>query len=305
MNIPSIDTNLLAQLATILEERSVTRAAERLNLTQPAVSNALARARELLNDPLLVREGRNLVPTPLALQLEPMLEDLMIDLRGIMELAHPVDPSDVDRTFTLACADNVMAGDLANMTANLRRDLPFATLRVVSIDYFLARDGLVTGLVDCVMGPPGSLPGMRFETLYSEFGRIALRNELLQSCAPTQEAFNEAEHVDVHITMGKGGEVHSVFEQVLLCNKLSRKVRVIVPTFTAAAYLAAQSELWACLPERFANTMRTHLPLQVWPLPFDCPQFDTAMMWHPRTDRDPASKYFRSVLKASFRSHND
>jgi len=300
MNISSIDTNLLIQLAVILEERSVTRAAEILNLTQPAVSNALSRARELLDDPLLVREGRSLIPTPFALHLKPMLADLLIDLKGIIDAAHPMAPGDVDRTFTLACADNVMAGDLSRMAAALRKNLPHASLRVVSIDYFLAHDGLVSGLVDCVMGPPDSLPGMSAETLYSETGCIVRKKTSGPGYAPSREDFMEARHVDVHITMGKGGHIHSVFEQLLCHHQLIRNVDVTVPTFTAAAFLSAQSGLWACLPERFAHTISETLPLQVWPLPFKCPQFETGMIWHPRTDRDAACGYFRSALQSVF-----
>ncbi|WP_437974068.1 LysR family transcriptional regulator [Sorangium sp. So ce295] len=133
VNLSTIDLNLLHVLAVTLEERSATRAARRLGVTQSAVSNALARARELLGDPLLVRDGRGMAPTPAADELLPELAAAMGQLRSMIEHRRVFDPRSSTRELTLACADNSQIADVPPVAAALAREMPLARLRVVSV----------------------------------------------------------------------------------------------------------------------------------------------------------------------------
>lgn len=297
MNISSIDLNLLGTLTVVLEEGNVTKAAHRLNLTQAAVSNALARARDLMKDPLLIREGRGMVPTPIAQELLPHLRRLIAEAKGVMEKAIPSDPRKIERCFTIACADNQLVCDVPAVTKLLAQRMPRCSLRVVSVDFLLSNNGLAEGNVDASIGPPGSLPGMHSHPLYEEIGVVAVRkNHPSIKKRLTKAAFNSAEHVDVLVTMGQGGRIHSIFERLLLSHGLHRTVRVSLPSFAAAAFLVGSTDCVACLPNRLATALSKTQPIRLLPLPMPCPAFASALIWHERTSHDSASQHFRQVL---------
>ncbi len=138
MNISGIDLNLLPVLAAVLEESNVTKAAKRLNLTQSAVSNSLARARLILGDPLLVRDGRRLVPTPMSRELLPMLQRMLLQVENVFQAAAPQNPLEIEREFTLACADNQCISDVDHVARLLMQQMPRCSLRVVTIDFVWA-----------------------------------------------------------------------------------------------------------------------------------------------------------------------
>lgn len=120
----------------------------------------------------------------------------------------------------------------------------------------------------------------------------------------TPEVFNHEEHIDVLVTLGKGGAVHSVFAKVLAQHGLDRKVKAAVPSFAAAAHLASQTDLIACLPTRASQMLASRLPLRLLPLPVKLPPFPLALHWHERTQHDPASRYFRSLVIETLRAND-
>src|SRR6185503_6152790 len=155
MNLSSIDLNLFAVLGAVLAERSVTRAARQLSVTPPAISNSLARLRELLGDPLVVRSGRGLAPTPLAEELSPILDSALAQLHGILNAKRGFVPGETTRTFTLAAADSNQLHDVPSVVAAFATELPRAKLRIVSSDYLVSSDGLTTGEIDAAFGVAG------------------------------------------------------------------------------------------------------------------------------------------------------
>src|SRR5262249_36196804 len=143
------------------------RAAERLHVTPSAVSNSLARLRELLGDPLVVRSGRTVVPTPFARELAPEVGAAVETLRAILGSRHEVDAEACTRAFTLASADNI--GILPNIAARFARIMPRASLRVVTLDHAVASGGLASGDIDVLLGlPPTVPPEIRSEPAYSD-----------------------------------------------------------------------------------------------------------------------------------------
>jgi len=156
MNLASIDLNRLLVLHAVLSERSVTRAAAALHVTPSAVSNALARLRATFDDPLLVRSGRGLVPTPRATVLAPQLADAVAAMARVVDDQSNFDPARSTRTFTLACSDAEQISEVPRIAAACARKLPHARLRVMSVDQLKSRGGLAGG-----EGRRGDCPGAR------------------------------------------------------------------------------------------------------------------------------------------------
>src|SRR5262245_25615434 len=297
VNLSAIDLNLFLVLHAVLEERSATRAASRLHVTQSAVSNALARLRQLLGDPLVVRSGRGLVPTPRAEQLAPLVRDvadriaLALDRRGFV-------PEETTRTFTIALADSHQAVDVPRIAPLFAARLPRATLRVVSTDYLAATDGLTSGDVDVAFTPAQALqPGMRSRVLFEEHGALVVRRDHPQVRGRmTRELFNALPHIDVHVVLGRPGTGHRVAQRGWEHAHVHRRVVLTVPYFMTAAMAAAATDCVAALPDRMADLCVRLLPLKRVEAAFTLPSLTTVMVWHERTDADPGATLFRQIV---------
>lgn len=300
MNLSTIDLNLLLVLHVVLEESSVARAAKRLNVTSPAISNALKRLRAALRDPLFVRRGRGLVPTPHVLALAPTLA---ASLQGLQRVVHGGQHNlrDLDRTFTLALEDGQQVTRLGAIVRELADAMPRAHLRVVSVDVLIASGGLSGTEVDVVVGPPAHEPGLTHEVLFEESATLVVRRDHPRVAARlSKKRFCEERHVDVHIAMGRGGRGHRMAEDALSRLGLVRDIAVTVPTFTAAACLASRTDLIAGIPSSLAKACREALSLRMvrGPLPgFTMPM---AMSWHERTESDAGARAFRDVMRRAY-----
>jgi DNA-binding transcriptional LysR family regulator len=303
VNLSSIDLNLFLVLHAVLEERSATRAAARLHVTQSAVSNALARLRLLLGDPLVVRSGRGLVPTPRAEELEVLLREvaerlaLALDRRGFV-------PENSARTFTIGLADSYQACDVPRIAQAFAARLPRAVLRVVSADYLAATDGLTNGDVDLAFAPMQTVqPGMRSSVLFEEQGALVVRRDHPRvRRRMTRELFNALPHVDVHVALGRPGTGHRVAQRQWEHARVRRRVVLTVPYFLIAAMAAAQTDCVAALPDRVADLCIRLLPLKRVAATFPMPRLTTVMVWHERTDADPGARFFRQLVAEAVHS---
>jgi DNA-binding transcriptional LysR family regulator len=297
VNLSSIDLNLFLVLHAVLEERSATRAAARLNVTQSAVSNALARLRRLMDDPLVVRHGRGIVPTPRAEELAPLLREatdrlaLAIDRRGFIAM-------ETTRTFTIALSDNYQASEVPRIAHALAARMPRATLRVVSTDYLAASDGLASGDIDVAFSPEQAVqPGMRSAALFEERAALIVRRDHPRvRTRMTRELFNELPHVDVHVVLGQPGTGHRVAQRGWERAHVRRRVVLTVPYFIIAAMAAAETDCVAALPSRMADLCVRLLPLKQVQATFPLPRMNTVMVWHQRTDEDRGAKLFRDIV---------
>ena len=236
MKLSSLDLNLLLVLHTLLEESSVSRTARRLNVTSSAVSNALARLRGALGDPLFVRSGRGVVPTPRALEMK---DALATAIRTLEQTIAPedLDPTLTQREFTLALSDYEQVTRLPGLVAEMSRVMPRARLEVISIDTLLSRGGLESGAASATMTPqPG--PDLHSQHLYDERGALVVRagHPLLRKRRRRREYFETLRHVDVHVALGARGRGHAMAEQEFEEHRVRRNVAVTVPSFTAAAW---------------------------------------------------------------------
>jgi DNA-binding transcriptional LysR family regulator len=298
MNLSAIDLNLLWVLHVVLEERSVARAAARLHVTSPAVSNSLARLRDALGDPLLVRSGRGLAPTPRALELAPSIA------RAVAELQHALDggaafvPGETTRTFAIACSDSDQITGVPLIAAELARHMPAARLRAVSIDEFEAGGGLLQGDAEAVIAPAHPLPpGVHAADLGVEQGVLVVRRDHPSARGRlTRERFNALRHVDIWLALGRAGIGHGSVEAFFERHGLRRDVAVVVPSFTAAAMVAAGTDLVAGMPRRLAERFLSVLPLRLLELPVPPMEFPMQLLWHDRTHADAGSQFFRELV---------
>jgi DNA-binding transcriptional LysR family regulator len=305
VNLSDLDLNLLLVLHAVLDERSATRAAARLHVTQSAVSNALARLRLLLGDALVVRNGRGLVPTPRAEELAPLLRDtverlaLALDRRGFVA-------AESTRTFTISLADNYQACEVPRIARAFAARLPRATLRVVSADYLVATDGLANGDVDLTFAPAQAVqPGMRSLVLFEEGAALLVRRDHpLVRKTMSRALFNALPHIDVHVVLGRPGTGHRVAQQQWEQARVHRHVALTVPHFLIAAMAAAETDCVAAVPERLAAVCLKLLPLKKATAAFPLPRLTTVMAWHERTDADPGTTCFRQLVADAVRGGN-
>jgi DNA-binding transcriptional LysR family regulator len=296
MSLAALDLNLLLVLQTVLAERNVARAARRLSVTPSAVSNALARLRVALDDPLTTRSGRGIVPTPRAAALEPVLARALADI-DLAVRGQKFEPKKSDREFTLAVADAGQLARLPRIVAALAETMPRASLRVVSVDTLHAAGGLASTAVDLAIGAGEHTTGVRAEPLYEE--RIVLVARAGHPAAKTRvtkKALAALRHVEVQVVPGRGSRPLAASYAAL---GVMREIAVVVPTFTAAAAVVSATDLVASLPATLVDVFGARFGLRVVATPLRPFTTTINLLWHERTEHDPALRAFRELVKGA------
>jgi DNA-binding transcriptional LysR family regulator len=297
VSLSSLDLNLLLVLDTVLAERSVARAARRLHVTPSAISNALARLRLALGDPLVTRQGRGVVPTPRAAELAPALARVMTELDRA--IAHgPFDAQSCRRTFTLAMADAGQVARLPGIVSALARKMPNARLRVVGIDSLVSLGDLAATEVDLHLGVKATGPGIHAEPLLDEQVVLVARRAHPQRARKlSRRGLASLLHVGVEMAPGRGfrDPIAAVYTRA----GIERTVAVTVPTFTAAAAVAATTDLVATLPASLLSVHGASLGLRAVDGPVPVHKVTMALCWHERTHTDPAMSAFRELVRGA------
>jgi DNA-binding transcriptional LysR family regulator len=282
------DLNLLVTLDVLLAEGSVAGAARRLRLSPSAMSRALARLRETTGDPLLVRAGRGLVPTPRALELRDRVGLLVQDGRAVLRPAEKLDLQRVVRTFTLRTSDGFVENFGPDLLARVAEEAPGVRLRFVQkLDRYSTslRDGTVdleTGVVGVMTGPE-----VRAQALFRDrFIGVVRKGHPLGKGTVTPRRYAAGGHIG----LDKGQ-----IEEALKPLGLERKIVTIVGGFSTALALARTSDLIASVPERHTGNLRAGM--HSFPLPVAVPEIAVSLLWHPRLDADPAHRWLRGVVR--------
>jgi DNA-binding transcriptional LysR family regulator len=223
----------------------------------------------------------------------------MTDLQAAVDGAAFV-PEKSTRRFTLAWSDAQTIAHLPALLPRFEQHLPNATLRIVTVDFLIATNGLALGEVDAAVGPEQAVhPPLLYESMYSEEIVLAARRDHAKvvGCL-LREQFDEIEFVDIQLALGQGGVGNLLMTDLLARHGLSWRVGLVVPEFTAAAHAAAVSDYVVGLPARAARAFCEFLPLQLIELPafLNRPTLKMALLWHPRTDEDPGARYFRRLV---------
>ena len=302
MNIYNFDLNLLRVLDALLRERNVSRAAERLSLSQPAVSNALNRLRELLDDPLLVRVGRAMQPTPRALSLETPIRDALQQIEHTLNAGDFFDPATSRQRFVIAVTDYVELICMPALMAHLAQVAPGMQLAIEHLTPSLPAEALDTGAIDLAVGRFPDVP-TRFHSRRwaSETLNVALRNEHpLVVEGLDLPAFLRLRHLWVH-----GGQTRGMVDQWLEDHDLEREVVYTTPNYLQAAHIVASSDLAAVLPTGLARHFAKLLPLQLFDLPFDLGTFQLDIVSVAQRERDAALQWLIEQIVAVAENGND
>jgi DNA-binding transcriptional LysR family regulator len=293
MSIP--DLNLLVTLDVLLAEGSVARAARRLRLSPSAMSRALARLRETTGDPLLVRAGRDLVPTPRALELRERVSQLVQDAEAVLRPAEQLDLGQLVRTFTLRASEGFVENFGADLIARVGEQAPGVRLRFMSKpdkDSTSLRDGSVD-LETGVVGNGGAMgPEVRAQGLFRDrfVGVVRMGHALSQGeITTTRYAAGR------HVLVSRRGLEEGPIDEALKPFGLEREIVTIVGGFSAALALARASDLIASVPERHTENLRAGM--FSFSLPVSAPEITVSLLWHPRLDADPAHRWLRGCVR--------
>jgi len=296
-DLARIDLNLLVALSALLAERSVTRAAVRLGLSQPAASRALARLRETFGDPLLVRTRDGLVPTPRAAALEAPLGRLLDDVGDLVRRPE-FDPATARGRFAVATVDYVDAVLLPALAEALRARAP--RIDLVSLpsprDPAVALAALAEGRWDLQAmrfddaAPAGILRQRLFE---DDLVCLLRRGHPALASGLTAEAFAALDHVLITVTDDRPGPV----DDALAAMGLARRIAVRVPHFLAAPLVAARTDAVLTMPRRLARMFADWLPVDLAEPPLPLAGFAISQFWHERRHGDPAHAWLRALAR--------
>jgi DNA-binding transcriptional LysR family regulator len=287
------DLNLLSTLDVLLAEGSVAGAARRLRLSPSAMSRALTRLREATGDPLLVRAGRALVPTPHALALRERVAPLVQEAEAILRPAQEPRLGALVRTFTLRTSEGFVENFGPALLARVAAEAPGVQLRFVpkaSKDLAPLRDGSVdleTGVVG-----PATGPEVLAQALFRDrFIGVVRRRHPLSRQRVTVTRYASGSHISVSRGLGPD-PIDAALKEA---GHTRRIVAIVAGGFQTALALARASDLVATVPERHTGTLRAGL--HSFALPFRAPEITVSMLWHPRLQADPAHRWLRACVR--------
>jgi len=288
------DLNLLPIFVALMEERSVTRAAERLGMTQPALSNALARLRLMLNDQLFIRERYGIQPTAIALELAPGISDALASLDDAVLGQQVFDPGSAKQLFTIAPNGYVEFVIVPALVAKLAQVAPGIKLRLTPYGNDLTETGVVSGTTAVVLGritdPPDNLVVQHLMDEGLDCVVRAGHREVGETISRAQ--FEAMKHVNVV----PPGRMRAGLFQALAQQSLRREVALSVTNFFAVAEMIAVTDYVATLPRLICQRLAQDSRLRVLPAPVDLGSFPVEMAWHVRYRHDPAHRWLRSLV---------
>jgi DNA-binding transcriptional LysR family regulator len=290
MNVRDIDLNLLRVFDAVLGERRVTAAAARLGLTQPAVSNALARLRALFGDPLFVRTPGGMDATPFARELAAPVRQALALLESALAHGPGFDPATSARSFRLYMSDLGQIEFLPPLVERVQREAPGVRLEAVGIEVEDIGAALAAGTLDLAIG---FLPGLRAPIRRTPLFRdpyLCLMRADHPITALTKKRFLNASHV---LVTYRGG--HHVIEEALERAGISRRIALRVPHFTVVPMVLERSDLILTLPARVARVYEKRGRFKALPPPVPIPPADVGVHWHERFEADAGNRWLRAL----------
>ncbi len=290
------DLNLLVTLNVLIEEASVTRAAERLDMSAPSLSRALSRIRTTVGDPILVRAGRNLVPTPRALELRDRVRQLVEEAGALLRPEGALTIASLDRQFTIRANEYFSGAFGADLLARLREEAPLVTLRFAP-EGEADDDALREGRIDLDIGALRAMgPEVRVQTiLRDQYRGVACPDHPIFSEPITAERFAQFEQ----ISASRRGRARGPIDDALAAMGLERQVPLIVASFHTMLLALPGSSLIGLAPGQVLRGIeRLGMSLRTFDLPL--PPLDTvviAQAWHPRLDNDTAHRFLRTAVR--------
>lgn len=292
--LSDIDLNLLPILRALLEERSVTKAANRVGLSQPAMSNALKRLRDVFDDPLFIRQGRQMAPTARALELAGPVGEALGMLASSLNANRGFDPATTDTTWRIASTDIGEWLVIRRFLEDLPHVAPRATLEVLPIGPDVPIDDLASGTLDLAFGVFVQLPPA---LCWTDLGKDTLVCMVREGHPAVGDELDLDTYLELsHAVASPTGRTTTIVDFVLQKLGLQRHVALSVPRYLELPYLVASTDLCAIAPRSMAETFATSFPVALHPPPFRLQKLVLRMVWHRRTELDPGLRWLRTQL---------
>jgi len=290
-----LDLNLLIVFETLMHERSVTRAAEKLFLGQPAISAALSRLRNLFDDPLFVRTGRSMEPTARAQEIFALLSPALDSISTAVSRASEFDPATSTAVFRVGLSDDVEFALLPALLRRLRSEAPNVVLVVRRANYLLMPNLLASGEISVGVSYTEELPAnAKRKTLRRSKPKL-LRADSIPGKLSLDEYCARP-----HAMVSFAGDLNGFIDDQLARFERTRKVVLAVPQFNGLGTLLAGTDLIAVVPDYTAATLTAAGGLRAEDLPFESDSFEMSMAWRGAQDNDPAERWLRSRIQMFF-----
>lgn len=297
-DIRTLDLNLLKALDALIDEGSVTRAAQRLSLTQPAVSGMLTRLRDYFDDPLFVRAQRGMVPTARAIELAAPVKQILTDISVLLKPAD-FEPMNAEMICAIMATDYALQAVIVPLMSELKKRAPGIRIAVLPVDNERLFSLLERGEVDLALVTPATTPGdLHGRALYNEEYVCMLRADhpLTRSATLSLDSFCEQDHILVSSEGGFWGAT----DEALAKMGRTRRVGMSVNSFLVLPEILRRTDMIAVVPRRLASHQEG---LALMAPPLDVPGFTKSMAWHERNHRDPAHQWIRALCVEVSQSH--
>lgn len=301
MNLNAFDLNLIRVFDALMKERSVTRAGDRIGLSQPAVSAALNRLRHVFNDPLFVRQNNDMLPTNLALELADHARSALMDIESMLYLGRELDLETLSRVFTLLGADFFSTLFLPALAGHVQRLAPLVQIRLLDsgrgdIHRLLLENEVDMALEATFDAPEWVSSQVMFRSPFVIIG--SSRNPALSDIPEGRPIPLELFLRSRHAIRSISGSFSGLVDETLEANGLKRVVSLALPHFQGVAQAVAGSNYIAAIPVQFARAVRRSLDLVIFQPPVEVPAPEIMLYWHSRHDRDPAHQWMRQEILA-------
>ena len=302
MHIGSMQVSQLRLIHEIALSGSLSEAAERVGITQPAASHALARLRRQFKDQIFVRTSTGMRPTPYGEKLSASIRDALQALSGAFESREEFNPATSRRSFNLFISDNGQLVILPRLLARLNALAPHARIRAQAFPSKGLHVSLESGEVDLAVGSFTTLvAGFRQKRLFRESYVCVVRKDHPQfRNGMSFEAFRAAPHAMAE----EAGLAHELLDRWLTKQGVQREVKLFVPRFMVLSIVATNSDLLVIMPSRVADQFSKILPLKIMQAPLKLPTYDIKLFWHERVNDDPANRWLRNVFVELFAEGN-
>lgn len=297
-SLRQLDLNLLLALDLLVEEASVTQAAQKLHMSQSAMSHALKRLRILLDDPILIRTSqRQMEVTPYARQISVQVRQVLSSIQETLLVRETFDPATAQDTFRIAASDYVESTLGVTLLQQLTAQAPHVRIRIIE----MTKDKVLTALddhrIDLFIGAGLEPKGWHLsEALYSETFVCVLQSE-----SPLSELSVEAYQMRSHILVSLQNDFQGIVDRLFEDQGLSRHVVWSTPHFMSVPFLLNDSDCVALLPRRLAERCARSMGLMLIPPPIDAPGFTVSMVWHQRDNQQPQHQWLRNQVKTAVR----
>ncbi|WP_019508260.1 LysR family transcriptional regulator [Pleurocapsa sp. PCC 7319] len=291
-NLRQLDLNLLVALDVLIAEASVTKAAERLNMSQSAMSYSLKRLRAILNDDILIRTAREMEVTPYARQISDRVRQILVEIQSTLLDKETFDPLTTNETFKIAVSDYVEATIGINLLQQVANQTSAIRIRINNLDKETVMDALDENRIDIAINPKLPLKSWHVqENLYREELVCVFRGDDSVSEITLADYLERS-----HILVSLRDDFQGYYDQILQSQQQSRQVVWSTPHFMAVPFLLANSDCMALLPNRMAQQCAKAMNLKILPPPIPIEGFTVSMVWHQRNTNNPAHQWLRQQI---------